>query len=213
MENETKEFPTLESGVAAVQQDLSVWRDQHRDERALVLVAGPTASGKMTFVSRFVGDQKYTFLNLDRYYLGAEEQLRRYGKVNFSPPSALDTERINHDVEKILAAKPGETVSVPVYSMKESRRTGEEDIEIQDVIILKGLYTIDQVKHDTPFKIYIDAPEDTLLARKLKRDVEERGMTADVVRSRFEQNVRPAIRDYVSPQKNTAHYLIQNAES
>lgn len=206
-----REFKDLDEAVLAIREEVIAWEGANRDKRTLILVAAPTAAGKGTFVDQMAfSPADTTVLSLDRYYFGKAELEARDGKANFSTPSALDTERIRRDVHAFLIAKDGEHVKVPVFSMKESKRVGEEEIPVTRRLVIEGIYAIDQVDAETPFKIYIDVTEDTMLRRKLARDTTERGIPEEVVKERFEQNVRPATRQYVVPQRDKASIVINN---
>lgn len=206
-----REFMHMEEALVATQSEVVQWETAHPDKRCLIVIAGPSASGKSTFAERLnFAPQDTTVLSLDRYYLGAGVQEKSDGKVNFSIPSALDTERLRADVAAFLAANEGEEIKVPVYGMKESARIGEENIRVTKRLIIEGIYAIDQVDANTPFKIYVDVSEDTVLERKLHRDVKERGIPEETVRERFEQNVIPATREHVVPQRDRATIVVHN---
>jgi uridine kinase len=205
------EYEDLAEGASRLREALAAWEKNHTDQRALVLIAGPTAAGKDTLIKALnLDDQNTTHLGLDRYYLGTEDQQELYGQVNFSLPAALDQKRIEADIEKMLQAKEGEKVRVPVYSMQKSKRTGEEEIEVKKRVIVNGVYTFDQVKAETPFKIYVQAKPEELLARKIARDTTQRGVPEEVVKQRWDQNVLPAIKEHVEPQKKQATVIINN---
>ncbi len=206
-----KEYEGLDEAVLAIREQVQSWEQDNPDKRTLVLVSGPTAGGKSTFVERMdFSPEDTTVLSLDRYYLEKDELEARDGKANFSLPSALDTERIRSDVQAFLSAKQREKVKVPIFDMRVSERVGEEDIPVTRCLVIEGIYALDQVDAETPFKVYIDVTEDTMLSRKLARDTAERGIPEDVVKERFEQNVRPATREHVTTQREKATIVIHN---
>ncbi|MFH0952386.1 MAG: hypothetical protein V1838_04345 [Patescibacteria group bacterium] len=208
-----REFEDFTEGTKAFKSAINEWEDQNPDKRTEIIIAGATATGKDTFISKLEFDpDDTTQLSLDRYYLGAELMKKKYDYVNFSIPEALDRERINRDIENIRNAKEGDKVSVPIYNMKESKRTGEELITVKKRLIVEGVYGIDQFDSDSPLKAYLQTDDGVILQRKLNRDVKERNVPKETVIKRFNDNVLPAIRNYVEPQRDKARIVIKNNE-
>ncbi len=207
---EKLEFKSLPEGAAHLRQAVLAWENEHPETRTIILVAGPSAAGKETFVGQLQLDA--AVLNLDRYYLGRELMQERYGKVNFSIPKALDQERIERDVEAISAAKPGEAVSVPVYDMKDSRRVGEEKFIIKPRLIMEGVYAFVLAPFDTSFRVYVDAEDSVRLNRKLARDSKKRGLSEEEIRERFFNTAKPAVEKFCEPQKENATIIVHNNE-
>lgn len=207
---EKNNFPNLKEGAQAVSKGIIKWEEKNTHEKLLVLISGPSASGKDTFIEELHSDPiKTTFLSLDRYYRGIEAGGGEV-KPNFSTPEALDNERILDDVKKLLESELGSEVSVPIYSMKQSKRVGEENIIARERIIIEGVFAIATVDAKTPFKIYLDTDPEIMLKRKLVRDVRDRGVSEEVVRERFIANVMPATEEYVLPQKMNASIIIES---
>ena len=203
-------YADLEAGAGELSKQFEEYEKRHPDEHCLVSVAGPPGGGKSTF-SGMIADENTLTLSLDRYYLGAEAQQREQGIVNFSIPEALDQKRIAEDLEKLLAAKFDEQVAVPIYDMKKSQRIGEERVSSKRRIVVEGVYAL-RVTQNSPFRIYIDVPDDLLLERRLERDVTERGVPEEIVKDRFEKNVRPALGEFVKPQKELANVIVENGK-
>lgn len=210
---EKKIYPNIETGAREVASSLVEWETQHPGERSLILIAGSAGSGKSTFAEMIDPSSDSLVLSLDRYYFGAEVQQERQGIVNFSIPEALDQDRIHMDIQRLLEAHEDDMISVPQYSMGESKRVGEEQVPAKRRIIVEGVYALRFINHPTPFRIYVDVPDDLLLERRLNRDIIERGVPEQVVRERFEQNVKPAIKQFVKPQIDLATIIVNNSEA
>ena len=208
-ESAKREFSTMENGVAAVISDREKWEAGHVGERSVVIVAGPTGSGKSTFADR-LEDDRTTVLHLDNYFKDASDAQRPGEQVNWSTPDVLDADRIRSDVAKILAAHVGNIVEIPTYDKRQSMRVGEEGLTIRDRLVIEGVYAIQLFPNLTPFEIYLDGPQETLLARKIDRDTTMNGRTEEEVRRRFAENVIPVIERHVSKQKNQAKYVVHN---
>ena len=61
-------------------------------------------------------------------------------------------------------------------------------------------------------KLYITEDEDVCLARRIKRDIAERGRTATMVIERYLKFVKPSFRKFVAPYSKNAHLIIPNAK-
>ena len=90
----------------------------------------------------------------------------------------------------------GEFLRVPIYDMAKNKRVGYENIPVKPAVIIEGVYAIRSVVSKEALFVYLDAETDTLLARKLHRDVSERKIDEKTVRERFSRNVLPAIEKY-----------------
>lgn len=202
----SNEIPLIADAIAQ-------WEKKNPDQHSLILIAGGTATGKGTFIERLNFDTENTsHINLDDYYLGEEVMNRELGFVNFSIPEAIDTKRLNIDIQKILSAEIGEIVLIPKFDLKMSKVSGNKELVVKHRIVIEGVYTIDQVEAATPFKIYIQSSPEIMLKRKLVRDVKERGLSPEIIKERFLSKVMPAMEQYVEPQKSKATIIVNNEE-
>lgn len=120
-----------------------------KGELKLILITGPSSSGKTTTTIRVAeklttaGMQLVT-LNVDNYFFDLAMHPRdEFGDYDFETPHALDLELINEHIQRLIA---GEEVLVPFYDFKTGKRTpdktpmrlGTEDLLLIDS--LHGLY-------------------------------------------------------------------------
>ena len=171
--------------------------------KRIVLIAGPTSSGKTTFASRLAvqlrvnGVQPYV-ISLDNYYLNRTETPRdAEGNYDFETIKALDVAQINQDISALLESK---TVQLPSYNFLTGMREYKGHqlaLAPNDVLIMEGIHGLneaigDGISRNDAFRIFISAltqlniddhnripTGDTRLLRRIVRDYQFRGYTAE----------------------------------
>ena len=160
-------------------------------------VAGGTGSGKSTLVKRlqeaFVGDDVVTLCHDYYYKAHSELNYEERTKLNYDHPQAFDTEML---VEHIKALKNNVPIEHPVYSFVDHDRTAETVFENRE---LRELMDI---------KVYVDTDADIRLARRILRDVCERGRTMQSVITQYTSTVKPMHDEFVEPSKKYADVII-----
>ncbi|MCL2400004.1 MAG: nucleoside kinase [Defluviitaleaceae bacterium] len=173
------------------------------DDKKLVLIAGPTSSGKTTFAARLsvqlraAGANPYV-ISLDNYYHDRENvPLDEYGQVDLETIRAIDVPQINQDLKALLN---GETVQIPTFNFLTGKREYKGrflTLKPDDVLIMEGIHGLneaigDSVSRKDTFRIFISAltqlniddhnripTTDTRLVRRIVRDHQFRAYTAD----------------------------------
>ena len=178
----------------------------------IIGVAGGTGSGKSTLVKRlqeaFAGDDVSTLCH-DYYYksfpnLTYEERT----KLNYDHPQSFDTSMM---VEHIKALKEGVAIERPVYSFVEHNRTSEKvPVKPSKVIIVDGILIFEnkELRDLMDIKVFVDTDADIRLARRILRDVEERGRSMESVITQYTTTVKPMHEEFVEPSKKYADVII-----
>jgi uridine kinase len=182
------------------------------DRPILIGVAGGSGSGKTTVVRRIVeaiGPGVVVVLHHDSYYRDAghlpQEQRAR---INYDHPDALETDLLVEHLEALLA---GQTVDVPVYDFAEHVRRAETvRVESRPVLILDGILILwdARLRELMDVKLFVDADADVRLDRRLRRDMAERGRSAESVLTQYMATVRPMHLEFVEPSKRYADVII-----
>lgn len=177
----------------------------------IVGIAGGSASGKTTVVNRvkeFFGDN-ITVIGHDNYYKAHDDMTyEERTQLNYDHPNAFDTERMIEDVQSI---KEGRAVDIPVYDYSVHNRSKETiHIEPQRVVILEGILLLydARLRDLMDVKIFVDAPADERLVRRIKRDMVERDRSLQSVLSQYQDTVRPMHEQFVEPTKAYADVII-----
>lgn len=180
----------------------------------LIGIVGGSASGKTTFIkdlaSRFSSNQ-LCVISQDHYYHPLPMQARdERGEVNFDLPSALDRQRCLAD---LLSLIKGQAVTIREYTFnRPDADSAEHTLEPAPVIIMEGLFVFHykEIADLLDLRIFIDAPQDLMLARRIERDYRERGYPEDVVRYQWDHHVAPAYKAYLEPYRDSSDLIVTN---
>jgi uridine kinase len=180
--------------------------------RLIIGVAGGSGSGKTTTVERLVdrlGADNAQVLAHDRYYrdqsaLTAEARVA----LNFDHPDALDTELL---VEHVRLLRAGHAIQAPVYDFaRHTRHTILDRIDPRPVIFLEGVLVLADVRlrEVMDLRVFVETDDDTRYARRLRRDVIERGRTTESVQTQYATSVLPMHREFVEPSRRYADVIV-----
>lgn len=181
-------------------------------EVTVIGVAGGTGSGKSTLVKRlqeaFKNDDVATLCH-DYYYKGHPElSYEERTKLNYDHPKAFDTDMM---VEHIRALKNNVPIERPVYSFVEHNRTTETvPVKPSKVIIIDGILIFEnkELRDLMDIKVYVDTDADVRLARRILRDVRDRGRSMESVITQYTTTVKPMHEEFVEPSKRYADVII-----
>jgi uridine kinase len=218
-----------EQRIARIASDIA---EQHPYVR-LVLIAGPSSSGKTTFSKRLsiqllAHGIRPTTLGLDDFFVSREDTPRdENGDYDFESLYALDLPFFN---KVLLRLMDGEKVTLPKFNfLKGMRETGETIRISQDhVIIVEGIHGMNpELVRDIPaqliYRVYVSAltqlnidqhnrvpTTDTRLLRRIVRDATYRGYTASDTIKRWE-SVRRGEKRWIFPFQEHADVMFNSA--
>ncbi len=178
----------------------------------LILISGGTCSGKTTIaraIGRRVESLKTVIVSHDNYYKDLSQmQMEERAKVNFDHPDSIDQKYLFDDLKEMLR---GKAVNVPEYDFStHSRGEGKLCVADADLVILEGIFALYYLEllELSDLKIYVDTDADTRLARRLARDILERGRNVESVLEQYEQTVKPSHAAFIEPSKKNADLII-----
>ncbi|MCB5224666.1 MAG: uridine kinase [Candidatus Cloacimonadaceae bacterium] len=178
----------------------------------LVLIGGGTCSGKTTIakaIGRRIAKLKTVIISHDNYYRDlAHLALDARTEVNFDHPDSIDQEYLVRDLKKMMA---GDAVNVPDYDFStHSRSEGKLCIAGADVIILEGIFALyyPELLELSDLKIYLDSDSDIRLARRMQRDILERGRNVESVLNQYLETVKPSHQAFIEPTKKNADIIV-----
>ena len=176
---------------------------KHRQKLRLILIAGPSSSGKTSFAQRLrvqlqvMGLRPFS-ISLDNYFVNREDTPKTpAGAYDYECLEALDVDLFNKDMFALLK---GESVVLPRYNFKTGEREWEGQtpltLEKSQPIIVEGIHGLNEkltaaIPREYKFKIYVSAltqlnidshnripTTDARLIRRLVRDYQFRGASA-----------------------------------
>ena len=178
----------------------------------IIGIAGGTGSGKTTVVKEIVDSlpaASVAVIPQDSYYNDSSHvPVEERQNINFDHPDAFDWDLL---VEQIKMLRDGKAIDQPTYSYLTCTRQPEiVHVEPKEVIIIEGIMALvsPELRNLMDLKIFVDADADDRLIRLIRRDVVERGRTAETVISRYERVVKAMHEQFIEPTKKYADIII-----
>jgi len=152
---------------------------------ALVLIAGGSAAGK-SFIGKLIAEKyadfSVTVLSHDNYYKDvshlSNNELNAY---NFDHPDSIDSGLLVSDIKQILE---GKQIKIPEYDFITHKSIKNQiEVPVSDIIIIEGIFALyyKDLLDIASFSIFVDTDPDIRLARRIKRDIFQRGFSIDSV--------------------------------
>lgn len=222
-----------EKKIAQIADEIN-YRCKNGNPVKIILIAGPSSSGKTTFSKRLSiqlltnGIKPYP-ISLDNYFLNRVDTPKdENGDYDYESLYALDLKLFNNHLQKLLA---GEEVELPTYNFNTGVKEYLGDkLKIEDnmVLILEGIHALNpaltpDVSNDSKYKIYVSAlttislddhnwipTTDNRLLRRIIRDYKYRNYSAQDTISRW-QSVRAGEDKWIFPFQENADVMFNSA--
>ena len=200
----------------------------------LVLISGPSSSGKTTFAKRLGVQLRVLGLNpvlisLDDYFVDREKTPRdENGEYDYEALEAIDLEQFNDHLKRL---ERGESVDIPRYDFISGTRQWHDNplqLDERSVLIVEGIHGLNPaltpgVPESRKFKIYVScftsvaldnvsriATSDNRLLRRLTRDYRTRGNDAHSTLARWE-SVRRGEEKHIFPYQENADVMFNSS--
>ncbi|KAI8425914.1 hypothetical protein MSG28_004921 [Choristoneura fumiferana] len=128
-----------------------------------------------------------------------QHQAAMRNEYNFDHPDAFDMELLSGVLQRL---KEGKKVEVPIYNyVTHSRENRTKTMYGANVIIFEGILAFynSDVLNLLDMKVFVDTDADIRLARRLRRDIVQRGRDLEGVLKQYMTHVKPAYQSYIAP--------------
>lgn len=181
----------------------------------LIGIAGCSGSGKTTLAVELARQLEATLFPLDLYYRDLSQfSLDMREKRNFDHPDSLESELF---IEHVRSLAQGKTIQRPVYDFSKHSRVANtfEAITPTGFVLVEGILALhyEELYPLFDFSIYVDAPNQICLKRRIYRDMRERNRTEASVIAQFEATARPMADLYVVPSQKRATMTVVGTEN
>jgi uridine kinase len=203
------------------------------DRIHIIMIAGPSASGKTTFSKRLSiqllahGISPFHF-EMDNYFVNRESTPKdENGQLDFESQKAINTEQMGKDLQRLIA---GEAVQLPHFNFLKGKQEPGDIVSLQpgQLIIVEGIHGLNPellptIPASLTYRIYVStltqlnldhqnrvSTTDTRLLCRIVRDARERGYSANDTIKRWE-SVRRGEKRYIFPYQENADVMFNSA--
>ncbi|MDO4594118.1 MAG: nucleoside kinase [Tissierellia bacterium] len=205
-----------------------------QDDLNIILIAGPSSSGKTTTASKLaiqlgVFGKKALVISTDDYFLDRDKTpIKENGVKDYENINAIDLEKLNKD---LLCLLEGERITLPKYDFisGKSKREGETiKLDGRHPIIIEGIHSLNpklssQIPEKHKFKIYVSAltqinidshnrisTSNSRLIRRIVRDNNFRGNSCEETLKMW-PDVREGENKYIFPYQENADFYMDTS--
>jgi uridine kinase len=208
--------------------------EKHKQGVKIVLISGPSSSGKTTFCKRLqvqlmTNLLKPVSISLDDYYVNrTDTPLTESGDYDFESLYAIDLSQFNSDLKKLLR---GEEIPLPTYDFTQGKRIYRGNtirMKADSLLIMEGIHALNpellpEIPPEQTFKIYVSAltaisldehnwisTTDNRLLRRIVRDYQFRKYSAKETIARW-PSVRAGEDRWIFPYQENADAMFNSA--
>jgi uridine kinase len=180
----------------------------------MLAVAGASGSGKTTLADELARALGGIHFSLDSYYrdlghLAWEERTR----ANFDDPAMMEVALLAEHVAELAAGRP---IERPLYDFAAYTRVPAETERVTPgkLVVVEGLFALNypELRPYYQLSVFVDTPDDVCYARRMKRDVEERGRDPESIRKQYDATVRPCGLAFVRPLAEIADLVVDGTD-
>jgi len=206
----------LEEGIGKL-VDIIREKMAQTNDNVVVEIAGGSASGKTSVVAdmvkRIFGDESL-IISMDDYYQGKtfmNAEAKKGNFLNWDQPEALNLKLLQRHLKQL---KSGQPIEKPIYDMKVSEPTGTEVVAPKKIIIVEGLFALDEkLKNQGDIRVFVEIGTHGRIVRRLLRDIQRTEQKPADILKYFSQIVEPMHEKYIESTKKNSDLIINNEYS
>ncbi len=181
----------------------------------VLAIAGCSGSGKTTLARELTKQLSATLLPLDLYYRDLRHlTLDERNRQNFDHPDSLEHTLLAEHVRTLAA---GGHIAAPMYDFSTHSRIPDRTlpIPVEPVVIVEGILALhyESLRPHYDLSVFVSAPSDVCLRRRIHRDIHERGRTEASVVEQYWATAHPMAQQYVLPSAAHASLVVDGCES
>lgn len=220
-----------EKQVAKIAEKIA---DGYKEGIRIVLISGPSSSGKTTFCKRLQVQLTTNLLHpvgisLDDYFLNREDTLKdEHGEYDFESLYALDLPYFNKDLKKLLS---GEEIDLPTFNFETGQRVFKgKKLKLREnsILVIEGIHALNPeltefIDDKYKYRVYVSVltsisldnhnwipTTDNRLLRRIIRDYRFRGYSAEDTINRW-PSVRRGEDKWIFPYQENADAMFNSA--
>ncbi len=175
-------------------------------------IAGGSGSGKSTLTQQLLhslSPESVEHISHDAYYRDQSAfSMADRQRTNYDHPNALETSLLLQHLAELRAERP---IARPTYDFSQHTRA-EETVMVypKSIIVVEGilLFENEVLRNQLDMKVFVDTDADIRFARRLLRDVAERGRTFEFGIEQYLTFTKPMHEQFVEPSKRFADIIV-----
>lgn len=184
----------------------------------IIGIAGASGCGKTYFadlLKKKMASTTVEIISCDNYYKPYPGGVKAPDDFNWDVPEVMELDLLERH---LLALKSGGTISVPKYDFLTSQRFQEPEKTVDGstvrLVIVEGLFVlmIESLRRLFDLKLFTWLDSDICLARRLVRDVKERGYSYEHTIHQYQTQVKPTYVNFIEPTKKYADLIVSSSE-
>ncbi|GAA6028544.1 hypothetical protein JCM8097_007273 [Rhodosporidiobolus ruineniae] len=210
------QVPRLPKNTVLTEAGRAPWygKDGKPSRAYIIGIGGGSASGKTRVaqeVIKALGVPWVVVVSQDNFYKSltqAERERAFKNEHDFDAPDSFDYDKL---VECIQNMKECKAVQIPNYSFVDHARTDTTTyLYGANVVIVEGIFVLhDPALRDVlDLRVFVQCDSDLMLARRIRRDIVERGREADGIINQYLAFVKPALDNFIQPTSRFADIIV-----
>lgn len=178
----------------------------------IVAIAGGTASGKSTLAELLAEKLSAPTISHDCYYKTVPPEIANHPNrveiYNYDHPDSLDSALLVKHLEELRAERP---VRIPAYDYATSCAVPDvTEVSPSRFIIVDGILilSVPELRPLFDFSIFVEAPDDVRLIRRIRRDTVFRGQSLEYILTQYLAMVKPMHDRFVAPSGDYADLIL-----
>ncbi len=155
---------------------------------------------------------RIAIMGMDNFYKQIPHDINP-DDYDFDHPKSLDMDRIRVCLEELISTG---SVSYSIYDFKTHGPSGQDEtIKMKDIFIFEGILSMydEPIRDLFDVKIFVHCDPDICLARRIIRDINERGRDANEVLKRYNRFVKIDFEKYVQPQMKYCDMIVPGGKN